>query len=342
MWPTTTARPGSAWSTSPPIRPRRGCWPPEMGVASKAGVVTRRRADRVPAGDADLPADLWIVDVAGGEPRQLTAAAAVADVRNALIMPEKVTYRSFDGLEIAAYLYAPPDRGAGRRYPCLLRIHGGPTSQYLDTLHGRRPVLCPQRLRGAYAQHPGQFRLRQGFEDANNGDWGHDDLRDVPRRGGIPQDAGLRGRRRHGHPRHQLRRLHEHERRGLCAGRLQGVGAPCGLRRLALTLKTSRSCATASCCATSSATSKTHREVYQRCSPIYSLAQATTPVSWSTAPDAIPARTRRLSSPAPWNREYKTFDYKIYPDECYYVLSAANLGEMYPDILEFLDRYVRL
>ena len=87
---------------------------------------------------------------------------------------------------------------------------------------------------------------------------------------------------------------------------------------------------------------KTHREVYQRCSPIYSLAQATTPVFLVHGAGRYPRSDASLKFARALEQEYKTFDYKIYPDECYYVLSAANLGEMYPDILEFLDRYVRL
>ena len=38
-------------------------------------------------------------------------------------------------------------------------------------------------------------------------------------------------------------------------------------------------------------------------------------------------------------QEYKTFEHKIYPNECYYVQSEDNLSEMYQDIIGFLDRY---
>ena len=40
-------------------------------------------------------------------------------------------------------------------------------------------------------------------------------------------------------------------------------------------------------------------------------------------------------------QEYKTFEHKIYPNECYYVRSAENLCQMYPDIVDFLGRYLR-
>ena len=38
-------------------------------------------------------------------------------------------------------------------------------------------------------------------------------------------------------------------------------------------------------------------------------------------------------------QEYKTFEHKVYSNECYYVQSEGNLAKMYQDIIEFLDRF---
>ena len=46
--------------------------------------------------------------------------------------PEKVVYESFDGEPIHAYLYRPRTQ-AERAVPGHLWIHGGPTSQFMDT-----------------------------------------------------------------------------------------------------------------------------------------------------------------------------------------------------------------
>jgi len=81
--------------------------------------------------------------------------------------------------------------------------------------------------------------------------------------------------------------------------------------------------------------------VYKRCSPIYHVANATTPTFLVHGEGRYPRSDASLKFARALEREYKTYEYKIYPNECYYVRSEANLREMYPDIVEFLDRYLR-
>jgi dipeptidyl aminopeptidase/acylaminoacyl peptidase len=45
---------------------------------------------------------------------------------------EEITVRSQDGTAISGFMLKPPDYVAGKRYPTLLRIHGGPVSQYAN------------------------------------------------------------------------------------------------------------------------------------------------------------------------------------------------------------------
>ena len=53
-------------------------------------------------------------------------------------MPEKVHYRSKDGMEIAAILYKPRDLKPGAKYPAVLWIHGGPEGQeFSGSIPGR-------------------------------------------------------------------------------------------------------------------------------------------------------------------------------------------------------------
>jgi dipeptidyl aminopeptidase/acylaminoacyl peptidase len=46
-----------------------------------------------------------------------------------LAEPELVRFKSFDGLEIPAFVYRPPGLPAGTRTPVIIDIHGGPESQ---------------------------------------------------------------------------------------------------------------------------------------------------------------------------------------------------------------------
>ncbi|KAJ3290424.1 hypothetical protein HDU79_003232 [Rhizoclosmatium sp. JEL0117] len=47
--------------------------------------------------------------------------------------PELITFKSFDGLEISAFMYLPPPSKATSKIPVLVYVHGGPTSQYRPT-----------------------------------------------------------------------------------------------------------------------------------------------------------------------------------------------------------------
>jgi dipeptidyl aminopeptidase/acylaminoacyl peptidase len=47
-----------------------------------------------------------------------------------LTAPEEITYKSFDGREIHAFVQKPADYAAGKKYPLILNIHGGPHSAY--------------------------------------------------------------------------------------------------------------------------------------------------------------------------------------------------------------------
>jgi dipeptidyl aminopeptidase/acylaminoacyl peptidase len=47
-----------------------------------------------------------------------------------LTPPEEITYKSFDGREIQAFVQKPPGFDATKKYPLILNIHGGPHSAY--------------------------------------------------------------------------------------------------------------------------------------------------------------------------------------------------------------------
>ena len=85
---------------------------------------------------------------------------------------------------------------------------------------------------------------------------------------------------------------------------------------------------------------KENREVYRRCSPIYNVADVTTPTFLVHGEGHYPRSDASLKFARALEREYKVLEYKVYPNECYYVRSEENLREMYPDIVEFLDRYL--
>ncbi len=75
-----------------------------------------------------LPPEVFIYT--RGELKQLSHANAklLSEVRLGAV--EEIRFKSKDGTEIEAFVVKPPAFDPGFRYPALLRIHGGPVSQY--------------------------------------------------------------------------------------------------------------------------------------------------------------------------------------------------------------------
>jgi dipeptidyl aminopeptidase/acylaminoacyl peptidase len=45
---------------------------------------------------------------------------------------EEISFKSADGITIHGLLIKPPDYQPGRRYPTILRLHGGPVWQWFN------------------------------------------------------------------------------------------------------------------------------------------------------------------------------------------------------------------
>lgn len=64
-----------------------------------------------------------------GQPRQLTDVNGAFVRGVALGSKEKVEFASADGTKVEAFVTKPPGFVAGRRYPTVLQVHGGPVGQ---------------------------------------------------------------------------------------------------------------------------------------------------------------------------------------------------------------------
>jgi len=74
--------------------------------------------------------DLFILPTGGGEPAQLTNINEKLFSQLNLTEPEEISYKSFDGKNIQAWLQKPPDFNPAKKYPLILNIHGGPHAAY--------------------------------------------------------------------------------------------------------------------------------------------------------------------------------------------------------------------
>ncbi len=73
--------------------------------------------------------DLFSLDE-GGQPKQLTDINRELFSQLNLTEPEEISYDSFDGKKIQAWLQKPPGFDAKKKYPLILNIHGGPHTAY--------------------------------------------------------------------------------------------------------------------------------------------------------------------------------------------------------------------
>lgn len=73
--------------------------------------------------------DLFVIEQ-GGQQRQVTDVNGELFSQLNLSEPEEINYQSFDGKKIQAWLQKPPGFTAGKKYPLILDIHGGPHAAY--------------------------------------------------------------------------------------------------------------------------------------------------------------------------------------------------------------------
>jgi dipeptidyl aminopeptidase/acylaminoacyl peptidase len=74
--------------------------------------------------------DVFMADCLSGEMKQVTHLNADLFAKLNLTEPETIWYKSFDGRRVQAWVQRPPNFEAGKKYPLILDIHGGPHSAY--------------------------------------------------------------------------------------------------------------------------------------------------------------------------------------------------------------------
>ncbi len=76
--------------------------------------------------------DLFVVDreKANSQPKQLTRINDELFSKLNLTEPEEISYKTFDGKTIQAWIQKPPGFTSSKKYPLILNIHGGPHAAY--------------------------------------------------------------------------------------------------------------------------------------------------------------------------------------------------------------------
>lgn len=121
-----------------------------------------------------LPPDLYRIEISTKQVKQLTFSSPPAMQKNRKVIPEIVSYKSFDGLEIPAFLYKPEkSNGAGIVYP-----HGGPKDQYGYFWDEPAQYFTAKGYHYLAPNYRGSTGYGKQFERANYNSWGVDDTQD--------------------------------------------------------------------------------------------------------------------------------------------------------------------
>jgi dipeptidyl aminopeptidase/acylaminoacyl peptidase len=125
------------------------------------------------------PRDLWVVDVAGGAPRQLTHALNSAVDPADLVDSQVVRYPSSDGLEIPAILYRPKDASPSHKVPAIVFVHGGPGGQSRRGYSGMIQHLANHGYAVLAVNNRGSAGYGKTFFHLDDKKHGDADLKDV-------------------------------------------------------------------------------------------------------------------------------------------------------------------
>jgi dipeptidyl aminopeptidase/acylaminoacyl peptidase len=123
--------------------------------------------------------DLFALDAAGGPPRPLTHFNEALFAELSLTPPEEITYRSFDGKQVQAWVQKPPDFDPAKKYPLILNIHGGPHAAYGYTFDHEFQWMAARGYVVLYPNPRGSSAYGQDFGNVIQYHYPGDDYKDL-------------------------------------------------------------------------------------------------------------------------------------------------------------------
>ncbi len=125
------------------------------------------------------PAELFVCRGDGSGERKATSFNDTWLRDTILAPPERLAWRVADGTEIEGWLVRPVPFVRGRKYPLVLKIHGGPHAQYGNTWFATSHILSNAGMFVLYANPRGSTGYGHRFMYATRGRWGEMDSEDL-------------------------------------------------------------------------------------------------------------------------------------------------------------------
>ncbi len=155
----------------------------EGAAVGSAVVDTRNNVMAYVYETTDRPAEVMVATADGTNPRAISRVNAEIALP-AMGKTELLRWQSKDGMEIEGLLTYPAGYEAGKSYPLILQIHGGPAGVFTQTFTGGPSIYLTQYFanQGFFVLRPnprGSTGYGKDFRYANVRDWGYGDYEDV-------------------------------------------------------------------------------------------------------------------------------------------------------------------
>jgi len=123
--------------------------------------------------------DLYIADLRGGGEKQLTHLNAALWQQLQLSPVERVSFKGADGWDVDGFFMKPIGWEAGKKYPMILTIHGGPAGQFGFDWYHEFQVYASHGWAVFFTNPRGSTGYGEKFERGIELNWGGRDYVDV-------------------------------------------------------------------------------------------------------------------------------------------------------------------
>jgi dipeptidyl aminopeptidase/acylaminoacyl peptidase len=128
------------------------------------------------AGTPDAPAEVYAAEEGL---RPLSAQNHDLLLKLKLATTREIGFKSKDGTTVDGFLVLPPDYQVGKKYPAILRVHGGPVSQFTNDFNFDWQYFAARGYVVIGANPRGSSGRGEAYSMAIYADWGNKDVEDV-------------------------------------------------------------------------------------------------------------------------------------------------------------------
>jgi dipeptidyl aminopeptidase/acylaminoacyl peptidase len=126
---------------------------------------------------AAAPSDIWVMDVATKQLRQITHVPHAGVDLSKMVRPELVKFKSFDGLELSGWLYRPRIQSSVDAY--VISFHGGPEGQERPAFRSDYQALLAAGIGVLAPNVRGSSGFGKKYVNLDNGELRFNGLKDI-------------------------------------------------------------------------------------------------------------------------------------------------------------------